>query len=56
MQLNKENADDLYNYSKDSVLKFDLRAKESVHAKAMESKAKAIIQTYQQSLINNKMH
>ena len=56
MQFNKENADDLYNYSKDSVLKFDLRAKESVHAKAMESKAKAIIQTYQQSLINNKMH
>lgn len=46
----------LYNYKKDSLLKSDLRQLDTVLRDDMEFKTKAIIQTYQQRLINNKMH
>lgn len=45
----------LYNYQKDSTLKKDLRATEKQMLRKMEDKVKAMIQTYEQSLINNKM-
>jgi phosphoglycerol transferase MdoB-like AlkP superfamily enzyme len=51
-----EKATDLFNYQKDSLLKDNLILKEARITKQMENKAKAIIQTYQESLINNKMH
>lgn len=47
---------DLYYYKTDSLLKTNLNIKESIILQNMESKTKAIIQTYQQSIINNKMH
>ncbi len=49
-------ATDLYNYKTDSLLKLNLILSEPNISKQMEIKTKAIIQTYQQSLINNKMH
>jgi phosphoglycerol transferase MdoB-like AlkP superfamily enzyme len=45
---------DLYNYAKDSLLQHDLKDKNSAIAKVMEAKTKALIQTYQQTLIHNK--
>ena len=56
LQFDGDNASDLYHYTTDSLLKNDLFIKERLISTAMENKAKAIIQTYQQSLINNKMH
>lgn len=47
---------DLYYYKTDSLLHHDLSKKEPAVKQQMENKAKAIIQTYQQSIINNKMH
>jgi phosphoglycerol transferase MdoB-like AlkP superfamily enzyme len=47
---------DLYNYRTDSLLRYDVFNKEPEITKQMENRTKAIIQTYQQSLINNKMH
>lgn len=44
---------DLYNYTKDSLLKNNLITTEPVVAKKLENQIKAMIQTYQQSLINN---
>ena len=55
LQFDGEKANDLFNYKKDSLLKTDLIIKNPLIAKQMETKAKAIIQTYQQCLINNKM-
>ncbi len=46
----------LYNYSNDSLLKNNVILKEAAKGKEMERKIKAIIQTYQHSLITNKMH
>ncbi len=46
----------LYNYKKDSLMKTDIRFAEKNISTKMDSTAKAIYQTYQQSLINNKMH
>jgi phosphoglycerol transferase MdoB-like AlkP superfamily enzyme len=46
----------LYNYRTDSLLNKNLVTQQTTVAKQMEQKIKAIIQTYQQSLINNKMH
>lgn len=56
LQFDGDNASDLYNYKSDSLLKNDLIRKEKVVAKKMENSVKAIIQTYQQSMINNTMH
>ncbi len=56
LQFDGDKASDLYNYKNDSLLKNDLLAKETGIAKKMENTIKAVIQTYQQSLINNKMH
>ena len=56
MQLNREKSEDLFYYKRDSLLKKNLIASEKKKAKPMEMRARAIIQTYQQSLINNKMH
>ncbi len=46
---------DMYDYMQDSLFKTDLSVKKSAITKQLETKAKAIIQTYQQCLINNKM-
>ena len=49
-------AAELCHYPTDSLLKQDLLAKHPKLVKKLEQRTKAIIQTYQQSLINNKMH
>lgn len=46
----------LYEYTTDSLLGNDLREKEKDLNTSMERRLKAIVQTYQQSLIKNKMH
>jgi len=56
LQFDGDKANDLFHYSTDSLLKNDLFNKEPKISSGMENKVKAIIQTYQQSLINNKMH
>ncbi len=56
LQFNGEKATDLFKFSSDSLLQNNLILKDTAIAKKMENKAKSIIQTYQQSLINNKMH
>lgn len=56
LEFNGEKAIELYDYSKDSLLEHNLLVVKADIAKKLEHKAKAIIQTYQQSLINNKMH
>lgn len=45
----------LYYYKTDSLLENDLSLQKPEILKKMENRSKAIIQTYQQSLINNKM-
>ena len=55
LQFDGEKSIELCNYMNDSLLKIDLLHKKPDIVKQMETKAKAIIQTYQQSLINNKM-
>lgn len=45
---------DLFNYTKDSLLQNDLKEKDTLLVKEMEAKTKALIQTYQQTLIHNK--
>ncbi len=47
---------DLYYYKKDSFLHYNLKALDKDLMMHMENRIKAIIQTYQQSIINNKMH
>jgi phosphoglycerol transferase MdoB-like AlkP superfamily enzyme len=56
LEFEGDQASYLYNYSNDSLLKNNLVITEAAKGKEMERKIKAIIQTYQQSLINNKMH
>ena len=56
LEFNGEKAIELYNFSKDSLLENNLLITKSDLSKKLELKTKAIIQTYQQSLINNKMH
>jgi len=56
LQFDGDKATDLYHYTTDSLLKDNLYNKEPEVSASMENKIKAIIQTYQQSLINNKMH
>ena len=55
LQFDGEKSIELCNYMNDSLLKNDLLHKKPDVVKQMETKAKAIIQTYQQCLINNKM-
>ena len=55
LQFDGEKSNELCNYMNDSLLKTDLLHKKPDVVKQMETKAKAIIQTYQQCLINNKM-
>lgn len=47
---------ELYYYKTDSLLQNNLSSVKPEIAKKMENKTKAIIQTYEQSLINNKMN
>jgi phosphoglycerol transferase MdoB-like AlkP superfamily enzyme len=47
---------DLYYFKNDSTLSRDVREQHWDQVKYMEQKTKAIIQTYQQCIINNKMH
>lgn len=47
---------ELCHYEKDSLLTQNILDKHSELVKKLERRTKAIIQTYQQSLINNKMH
>ncbi len=56
LQFNGDKATDLHNFIKDSLLKNDMFTKALGTEGKLENRAKAIIQTYQQSLINNKMH
>jgi phosphoglycerol transferase MdoB-like AlkP superfamily enzyme len=54
---NGQKAIELYNLSKDSLLQTNLIDTDTTSIKhQMEQKTKAIIQTYQQALINNKMY
>jgi phosphoglycerol transferase MdoB-like AlkP superfamily enzyme len=46
---------DLYYYKTDSLLQHDISSVQPVITKKMENRTKAIIQTYQQSILNNKM-
>ena len=46
----------LYHLPTDSLLQHDLIQPDSIRAKKMEQKSKAIIQTFQQALIKNQMH
>ncbi len=55
MQFDGDKANDLFNYRNDSLFYNNLINIDTVRKRKMENKAKAIIQTYQQSLINNKM-
>ncbi|MGQ0826771.1 MAG: LTA synthase family protein [Bacteroidota bacterium] len=50
---NGTKATDLYNYTKDSLLKYNLIVTEPLVVKELTDQLKAIIQTYQQSLIYN---
>ena len=56
MEFNGEKAIELYDFKKDSLLEHNLLIVKADLTKKLERKTKAIIQTYQQSLINNKMH
>ncbi len=56
LQFDGDKATNLYHYTNDSLLKNDLLNQDPAISSRMENEAKAIIQTYQQSLINNKMH
>lgn len=47
---------DLYNLSKDSLLQHNLMDTDKIKSQELENKSKAIIQTFQQALINNRMH
>ncbi len=55
MQFDGQKTTELYNYKTDSLLKQNLIETNKAALTKMETKVKAIIQTYQQSLINNKM-
>ncbi len=55
LQFDGEKTIDLFNYKTDSLLQNDLKAKEPEVLNRLELKIKAAIQSYQQSLINNKM-
>lgn len=56
LQFDGDKTTGLYHYKADSLLQNNLFGKEPIVSGRMENKTKAIIQTYQQSLINNKMH
>ncbi len=56
LEFDGEKATELYDFKNDSLLEHNLIIKKRELAKLMERKTKAIIQTYQQSLINNLMH
>lgn len=47
---------DLYDLSKDSLLQHNLMDTDKQKSQELENKSKAIIQTFQQALINNRMH
>lgn len=53
LEFNGDKATTLYNYTKDSLLTTNLITTEKEIANELENKTKAIIQTYQQSLIHN---
>jgi phosphoglycerol transferase MdoB-like AlkP superfamily enzyme len=53
---NGQKAIELYDLSKDSLLQTNLVDTDTANIRRMEQKTKAIIQTYQQALINNKMY
>ncbi|MDF2438488.1 MAG: sulfatase [Bacteroidota bacterium] len=46
----------LYHFSTDSLCDHDINLSEPVITNYMENKTKAILQSYEQSIINNKMH
>lgn len=53
---NGQKSIDLYNIHADSLLQNNLVNADTTRMKRMEEKTKAIIQTFQQALINNQMH
>jgi phosphoglycerol transferase MdoB-like AlkP superfamily enzyme len=56
LSFNGTNATELYHFTIDSLLSKNLISADTLRVSQMEQRVKAIIQTYQQSLINNKMH
>ena len=56
MEFSNGKGTELYNYPNDSLLQNNRISNEPKLVKRLELKTKAIIQTYQQSVINNKMH
>lgn len=55
-RFNGEKTVDLYDVSKDSLLRHNLMNEQKEKSRELEEKSKAIIQTFQQALINNHMH
>jgi phosphoglycerol transferase MdoB-like AlkP superfamily enzyme len=55
LEFNGKKATELYEIKKDSLLKNNLLLAKTALAADMEKRTKAIIQTYQQALINNRM-
>lgn len=56
LEFNGKVATELYYFPKDSTLQYNEVEKHPEMVKKLEKKVKAIVQTYQQSLIHNKMH
>lgn len=56
LEFNNGKGTELYHFPNDSLLGNNLILKRPEITKSMERKAKAIIQTYQQSMIGNKIH
>lgn len=56
LEFNGKETTELYYFPKDSALQNNEVAKHPEMVKRLEKKTKAIVQTYQQSLIQNKMH
>lgn len=55
-QFDGDRIDNLNLFKSDSLLTDNIYAKDSAQVKQMDSRTKAIVQTYQQSLLSNKMH
>ncbi|HET6225751.1 MAG TPA: LTA synthase family protein, partial [Bacteroidia bacterium] len=53
---NGQKASDLFQIRTDSLLQHNLVDRDTARVRRMELKSKAIIQTFQQALINNQMH
>lgn len=55
LQFNGNESQGLYLYKQDSLLQYNLLKEEQATLKKMDMRVKAVVQTYQESLMNNKM-